>query len=165
MANFLKAIIALTFGLITFSASAGSTEIHIQNPWVRAAPPGVTVLAAYLEIKNDGSKPRILTGVSSTAFDQAGIHQTIMHDNMARMEHMKELTIPAHASVALKPGGMHLMLMAAKKPVQAGDQIPMTLTFKDGEKITFVATIRSNQTDGMENQPHMDHSGHGSHKH
>ena len=164
MANFLKILMALTLGLMAFSASAESTDIRIQNPWVRAAPPNVSVLAAYLEIKNDGGKPRILNRVSSPAFDQAGIHQTVMHENMARMEHMMELTIPPHASVELKPGGMHLMLMAAKKPVQLGDQIPITLTFKDGKKITFAATVRASQMEGMEHQQHMDHSGHGSHK-
>lgn len=164
MENFLKLIFALMLGLATSSALAGSTEIHIQNPWVRAAPPNVKTLAAYLEIKNDGEKPRILTRVSSPAFDQAGIHQTVMHGNMAHMEHLKELTIPPHASVTLKPGEMHLMLMGAKKALKTGDQVPLTLTFQDGKKITVVATVRASEMEGMEDHQHMDHSGHDNHK-
>ena len=87
-----------------------------------------------------------------------------MHGNMAHMEHLKELTIPPQASVVLKPGGLHLMLTDAKKPLNIGDQVPMTLTFKNGEKIAVKAIVRSGQTRVMEDHQHMDHSGHGSHK-
>src|SRR3990172_11832345 len=135
MGIFLKTLIALMLGLVSLSAFAGGADIQIQDPWVQAAPPNVKVLAAYLEIKNNGEKPRILTNVSSPAFNEIGIHRSVMHENMAHMEHMKELTIPPRASVVLKPGGLHFMLMNAKKPLQIGDQVPMTLTFRSGEKI------------------------------
>lgn len=164
MGDFLKALTALMLGLVALSASADGVDIKIQDPWVQAAPPNVKVLAAYLEIKNNGDKPRILTNVSSPAFDQVGIHRSVMHENMAHMEHLKELTIPPHASVVLKPGGLHLMLMEAKKSLHIGDQVPMTLTFQDGEKIAFMATVRSGQTEDMEDRRHMNHSGHSSHK-
>jgi copper(I)-binding protein len=87
-----------------------------------------------------------------------------MHENMAHMEYLKELTIPPHASVVLKPGGLHLMLMDAKKSLQIGDQVPMTLTFHNGEKIVVTAIVRSGQMEGMEDHQHMNHSGHENHK-
>jgi hypothetical protein len=161
---FLKTIIALTLGFVSFGASAGS-DIQIQDPWVQAAPPNVKVLAAYLEIKNNGGKPQILTSVSSPAFNQVGIHQSVMHGDMVHMEQLKELTIAPRASVVLSPGGLHLMLMDAKKPVNTGDKVPMTLNFQSGEKIAVTAIVRSGQTGGMEDHQHMDHSGHGSHNH
>lgn len=161
---FLKTIIALMLGSVAFGAFAGS-DIQVQDPWVQAAPPNVKVLAAYLEIKNNGEKLQILTDVESPAFGQAGIHQSVMHGDMVHMEQLKELTIPPHASVALKPGGLHLMLMDAKKSLSVGDQVSLTLTFKNGEKIAVKATVRSGQTEGMEDHQHMDHSGHDSHNH
>ncbi len=164
MGVFLKKLIALMLGLAALSASAGDMDIQIRNPWVMAAPPNVKVMAAYLEIKNNGGKPRILTSISSPVFDQAGIHRSVMHGNMAHMEHLKELTIPPRAPVVLKPGGLHLMLTDAKKPLRIGDQVPMTLIFQDGKKITFMATVRSGQTENMEDHQHMNHSGHSSHK-
>jgi len=161
---FLKTLIVLILGFVALSASAGGVDIQIQDPWVLAAPPNATVLAAYLEIKNNGEKPRILTNVSSPAFGQIGIHRSVMHGNMAHMEHLKELTIPPHASVMLKPGGLHFMLMDAKKPFNAGDQVPMTLTFRSGEKIVVTAIVRSGQVEGMDDHQHMNHSGHENHK-
>lgn len=165
MGNFLKTLTALMLGFVALSASAGGMDIQIQDPWVQAAPPNVKVLAAYLEIKNNGEKPRILINVSSPAFDEIGIHQSVMHENMAHMEHLKELTIPPHASAVLKPGGLHFMLTNAKKPLNIGDQVPMTLTFRNGKKTTFIAIVRAGQAEGMEDHQHMNHSGHENHKH
>jgi hypothetical protein len=163
MEFFLKTLFALMLGFVSLSASADGVVVQVQDPWVRAAPPGVKILAAYLEIKNNGEKPRTLTNVSSPAFGQVEIHRSVMHENMAHMEHLKDLAIPAHASVVLQPGGLHFMLIDAKKPLHAGDQVPMTLTFSNGEKISFKAAVRSEQTGNMEDHQHMDHSGHGSH--
>ena len=157
-------LVALMLGLAALSASAGS-DIQIRDPWVQAAPPSVKVLAAYLEIKNDGKKQRLLTDVSSPAFAQISIHRTVMHGNMAHMEHLKELAVPPNASVVLQPGGLHLMLTDAKKPLNTGDSVPMTLTFKDGEKVAVQATVRSGQKEDMVNHQHMDHSGHMNHNH
>lgn len=166
MESFLKTLTALMLGFAALGASAGGLDIQVQDPWVQAAPPNVKVLAAYLEIKNNGDKPQVLTNVSSPAFDEVGIHQSVMHGNMVHMEHLKELTIPAHASVVLKPGGLHLMLTGAKKPLNIGDQVPMTLTFHSGEKIEARAIVRSGQMEGTEDhQQHMNHSGHEDHKH
>jgi len=164
MVIFLNTLIALMLGFVALSASADGVDIQIQDPWVQAAPPNVKVLAAYLEIKNNGEKPRILTNVSSPVFDQVGIHRSVIHENMAHMEHLKELTIRPHASVVLRPGGLHFMLMDAKKPLHTGDQVPMTLTFRSGEKIVFTAIVRSGQMEDMEEHQHMNHSDHENHK-
>lgn len=158
----LQILMVLALGVSTQVASAES-EIQVRDPWVQAAPPNAKVMAAYLEISNSGKKPRVLTSASSAAFGQVGIHRSVMHGNMVHMEHMKELAVPPGASVTLKPGGMHLMLMDAKKPLQIGDQVPITLIFKGGEKIPFTAVVRSGQTGNMEDHSHMDHSKHGSH--
>ena len=160
MASFLKILIPLALGFVTLSASADSMDIQIQNPWVQAVPPNVKVLAAYLEIKNNGEKPQILVDVSSPSFGQIGIHRSVMHGNMVNMEQQKELTIPPHASVTLKPGGLHFMLIDAKKPLHVGDPVPMTLAFKSGKKVTLTATVRAGQVEDAGDHQHMDHSEH-----
>ena len=165
MGFFLKILISLLLGLVAMSVSADGVDIQILDPWVQAAPPSVKVLAAYLEIKNNGDKPQILINVSSPAFGQVEAHQSVMHGNMVHMEHQKELTIPPHTSVVLKPGGMHFMLMDAKKPLNVGDLVPMTLAFKNGRKSSFTATVRSGQTDDMGDHQHMNHPEHKNHDH
>jgi len=161
---FLHAIIALAFAVAAPFASADG-DIQIRDPWVQAAPPNAKVLAAYLEIHNSSKKPWTLSSASSPAFAHVSIHQSMMHGEMMHMEQVKELAIPAQGAVTLKPGGLHLMLTDAKKPLKVGDQVPLTLVFKNGKKIAVKATVRSSQADKMEEPQHqMDHSGHGNHK-
>lgn len=161
MRAILKILVALALGFAAQGASADG-DIQIRDPWVQAAPPNVKIMAAYLEIHNNGKTPRILASASSPVFGQIGIHRSMMHGNMVHMEQLDELAVPPQASVALKPGGLHLMLTDAKKPLHIGDQVPVTLLFKGGEKIQFMAAVRSGQA-GTEDHRHMDHSGHGKH--
>lgn len=163
MGNFLRHIIFLALGLAALSARADSAEIQILDPWVQAAPPNVKVLAAYLEIKNHGEKPQLLVNISSPAFGLVEIHRSVMHGNMTHMEHQKELAIPPRASVTMKPGGMHLMLMKAIKPLRTGDVVPMTLTFKDGEKAEIAAPVRSGLAEDAGGHQHDSHAGHNNH--
>lgn len=158
---FPQILAALLLGFVASSAAADS-DLQVKDAWIQAAPPGVKVMAAYLEIKNNGKQQQTLTGVSSPAFGKIEIHRSVIHGNMAHMEHQKELPLPPGASVLLQQGGLHLMLMGVKKPLATGDQIPMTFVFGNGAKISVSAIVRSGK---MEDHGQMDHSGHGAHKH
>ncbi len=144
MGIFLKTVLSLLTALLSLTAFAAG-HIHVQDPWIRAAPPTVKVLAAYMTIINTGEKARKLIRISSPAFTRIEIHQSVMKDDMAHMKHRTELTIPAQSAVALQPGGLHLMLMEAKKPYHAGDSLTLIMSFLDGEEISVVAVVRSGQ--------------------
>lgn len=161
---FTKILAVMAFGLVASSAFADG-GIHIKDAWVKAAPPGVKVLAAYMEINNSGDKPQVITGVSSPAFGSVEIHRSVIHNNMAHMEHLKELAIPAKGSAVLQQGGLHLMLMEAKKPLRSGDKVDMTFTLGSGEKIAVTAEVRSGKMGGMDDRQQMDHSNHDKHMH
>jgi copper(I)-binding protein len=141
----LTALFALVIAVLTFGASADDSDIHIQDPWVRAAPPSVNVMAAYMKITNSGDKPRKLIGASSPDFERVEMHRSVMHNNMTHMEHQQAIVIPPHTAVTFNPGELHLMLMGPKKTLHINDSTPMTLSFDNGEEITFTATVRSGQ--------------------
>ena len=50
---------------------------------------------------------------------------------MMKMRAIDKLALPAGRSVALTPGGHHMMLFDLKAPLNAGDVVPLTLTFED----------------------------------
>src|SRR5690625_7933042 len=62
----------------------------------------------------------------------AGINETneTVDGQMREME--EPLIIPAGESVALEPGGAHLMLMDVKEPVMAGDEVTVSVELADG---------------------------------
>ena len=123
---------ALSFYLALLTALCVCTAAHaatleITHAWVREAPPASKVLAAYMAIKNPGDAAVSISGISSPDFESAELHRTVVSEGMARMLHIKQLEIPANATVGLEPGGLHLMLFNPARPLTAGDHVTLTL--------------------------------------
>lgn len=165
MAIFLRVLISVGLSLLAQGASAAAGEVQILEPWVQAAPPSAKVLAAYMEVTNGGAKTQIVTAVSSPLFERVEIHRTIVDQNMARMELLKEMTILPNATISLRPGGLHLMLIGARKRLQAGDAVPLSLTLKDGNALAVSATVRAAKPEERQALRNADHSKHGNHAH
>jgi copper(I)-binding protein len=68
-----------------------------------------------------------------------------MHGGMGmmRMQEVDTIAVPAGATVALEPGGLHLMLIDLAKPLVAGESFTMTLTFSSGAELTVPFEVRS----------------------
>ncbi|MCB2038907.1 MAG: copper chaperone PCu(A)C, partial [Ottowia sp.] len=72
------------------------------------------------------------------------IHEMAMDNNVMRMRQLKDgLPIAKGAQAELKPGGYHVMLMALKQPLTAGEQVPLTLTFEGPDKKTFTREVKA----------------------
>lgn len=162
MAILLRALLSVGLGLFAFGACAAG-EVRILDPWVQAAPPNAKVLAAYLELHNGGTKTQVVTAVSSPFFERVEIHRTIVDQNMASMELLKELTILPDATITLKPGGLHFMLIGARKKLKVGDTVPLSLTLKDGHTLSVDAAVRAARLEQKPAQRNADHAKHGSH--
>ena len=91
-------------------------------------------LGGYMILKNLGGDERHLVAASASHFDEVSLHRTVLESGLARMVHQKEITIPAGGRIEFKPGDYHLMLMRPDRRFVAGDQIDITLKFKDGEE-------------------------------
>jgi copper(I)-binding protein len=63
----------------------------------------------------------------------AEIHEMKMEGDVMRMRAIAALDLPAGKSVALRPGGYHLMLMDLKQPLVKDTQVPVTLRFADAQ--------------------------------
>ena len=75
-----------------------------------------------------------------------GSSTTAMGDMGGKPMEMKPITkvdVPAGATVQLKPGGFHIMLVDLVKPLAAGDTVPLTLTFEKAGTKTVDAKVRA----------------------
>jgi copper(I)-binding protein len=141
--------------------------VTIKDPWARVTAPKQMMGAAYMTISSAAGDKLVKVTVPSTVADHAELHEVVMagggsssqmgdaHMNGSgggstgmsgaagkmTMKQVSSITIPAGGSVSLKPGGYHVMLIDLKKPIVAGDEIDLTLTFeKAGEqKVVAVA--------------------------
>ena len=126
-------------------SSSTSTEqsIEISNAWVRTAPPGATALAAYVTIQNNTESPVTISGVSSPQFSMSMLHETVIENDIASMQHTESIEVESGKRFEMKPQGTHIMLMSPKEAVAAGDQIDITLTTDSGNDINVSAEVRS----------------------
>jgi hypothetical protein len=111
----------------TGTGAAACPGLEVQNAWIRQAPPGTMMTAAYARLVNTGKLPLVVDGASGKDFSGVELHQTQVQGGMSRMR-PGTLTVPAGGSVALEPGGWHLMLFGMTRNLAAGDTVPLTLT-------------------------------------
>jgi copper(I)-binding protein len=111
------------------AALAGAPDgVRVEHAWIRWLPANLPQ-AGYAMIVNDSDATLQLTGASSPDYGMVMLHHSRLAQGDSTMEAVEYLDIPAHASVALAPGGYHLMLMHAKHPIKPGDSVRMTLKF------------------------------------
>ena len=61
-------------------------RLKVERAWIRAAPPGATMLAGYAVLHNGGDAPVIVHGASSPDFGSVSLHETIEVDAVERMQ-------------------------------------------------------------------------------
>ncbi len=119
--------------VITTSAAAHDYmlgDIHIMKPWSRPLPAVSVNGAAYMTLMNKGDSPDRLLSVSTPAANKAEIHNHTMEGGLMKMRPVEAIDIEAKGSTTLEPGGVHVMLMGVRNPLEEGDVFPMTLTFE-----------------------------------
>ncbi len=135
-------------------AGKGEPDISVHG-WARETAPGQSVAAAYLTIDNRGSGGDRLVEVSSPAARQSSLHSTVTENGIARMRAIDGgLAIPARGTIALEPGGDHVMLVGLGQPLVRGDSIALRLRFEtSGERHVTVEVLEP----GAGPQPHQGH--------
>ncbi|HUD42175.1 MAG TPA: copper chaperone PCu(A)C [Dokdonella sp.] len=150
----------LAFGAAGAAAAAGS--LAVEQAWIRAAPPGVPMLAGYADLRNDGDAPLRISAVESAAFDSVSLHETTVVEGVSRMRELPGLAIDAGATVRLAPGGKHLMLMEPRQPVDARAPVKLRFVLEDGRRVEadFVVTDQAPADGGGHDQAGHDHHAH-----
>ena len=124
--------------------SHGNDEIQIHNAVARMTMPGMPSSAAYMTIRNDGPNRVQILSISSPVAKKTEIHTVVMSDGMMKMQQVDKLSIEPGEGLELKPGGYHVMLMGLKKTIEPTTQVPITMSFSNGDKITVVARTMDN---------------------
>jgi hypothetical protein len=138
----LAAAFILAFASLASPAICGDAiGVAVPKAWARASPGGATIGAAYVEIRNSGEAADKLVGVATPAAGRAEIHTHLMDNGVMRMRKLDALELAPGTSVAMGPGGHHLMLFDLKSPLKAGDKLPLTLTFEKAGTIQIVAEV------------------------
>lgn len=128
--------------LVLCGAAGASGSLSISAAWIRTPPPGMRMLAGYAVLHNNGDQAIAVTGAASADFSGVSLHESSESNGVARMRALDRVDVPALGSLALKPGGMHLMLMQPRRDLKAGDRVAVRLQTADGREIAADFVVR-----------------------
>ncbi len=114
--------------------------------------------AGYMEITNNGDTADTLVEVKAD-FPRVEIHTVLMSDDgVARMRKLDDgLEIAPGETVALQPGGFHIMFMGLNgDPFEVDETVNATLVFENAGMVDVVFNVEPRNNETMQ----MDHSGH-----
>ena len=116
------------------SGTAYAQSVDVKDAWVRTSVPGQKATGAFMKLTaKDGAK---LVAASSPVAGVTEVHEMKMEGDIMRMKAVAGgLDLPAGKTVALKPGGYHVMLMDLKAALSKDSTIPLTLVFKDAKGV------------------------------
>lgn len=139
------------------SASATASGVEARDAWIRALPAGATVAGGYLDLVNATGRHDTLVAVESAAAARVEVHEMSMDGGIMRMRRLDGgVPLPAGGTVALAPGGLHLMFIAPVTALQPGERVPATLRFAHAPALEVVFEVR-----GVDGTPVADpHAGH-----
>jgi copper(I)-binding protein len=116
--------------LSAFAHGATRADVQVGNAWMRATPPQAPTAAGYLTVANHGGHADRLLSITSDAAERVELHSSDMQGGVMRMRKVDDgVMLPAGGSVALAPSGTHVMFIAPRKPLLAGQVVTATLHF------------------------------------
>ena len=124
--------VAVTAVLLSLSGHLYAQNVDVKDAWVRTSVQGQKATGAFMKFTaKEGST---LVGVATPVAGVAEVHEMKMDGDVMRMRALPNgLALPAGKTVALTPGGYHVMLMDLKATLPKDSTIPLTLTFKNAK--------------------------------
>ena len=142
-------VVVLAMAVAAGAAQAQSV-VQVQDAWARATVPGQSASGAFMVLT--APQGATLEGVASPAAT-AELHEMVMQGDVMRMRALASLPLPPGQAVALKPGGVHIMLLDLKAPLRAGATLPLTLSVRDARgtasKVELQVPVRALNAAGM----------------
>lgn len=124
------------FGLLLLVGMAHAAGIpRVHDAWIRLLPAGLPA-GGYFTLTNTGDAGLRLVAAESSRYRKVMLHRSLTQDGRSGMSAVDHVDIAPGATLRFAPGGYHLMLMQARKPVTAGERVPVTLIFADGMRLT-----------------------------
>ena len=146
----MRVLVALLAALLFASVVSGDEPrvvragaIVISDAWTRPTAAGMPMGVAYLRVRNEGASDDAIVSASTPAAARVEIHQTTLADGMARMRPMREILVPAKGTVAIAPGGIHLMLVDMEAPIAVGTRVPLVLQFRRAGRVATSLAVES----------------------
>jgi copper(I)-binding protein len=121
---------------------AAAEGISVGEAWARASAGAARSGAAFLVIENRGGTDDALVAAQATISDAVELHTHVEDGGVMKMRKVDRIPVPAGSRIELKPGGLHVMFIGLKQPLQEGATFAITLDFEKGGRFLVPATVK-----------------------
>lgn len=110
--------------------------------WARAPLSPNNNSAVYMVIDNPTDQQITIIGASTMIANNVELHESFVDDQgISRMTSIDSIVVPAQSKIALKPGGIHIMLFDLKQAISAGDKFMVDIKIKGSTPIVVEAIV------------------------
>ena len=140
----------LVIVVLLSGCSAPATEgVQVRDAWARPAPQGGNG-AVYFSIHSSAEDE--LVGITSDVAEAAEMHESMMSGDVMQMHQLHSVPLPAGEEVLFEPGGLHIMLVSLRQDLKTGDELEITLQFKNYQDVQLNVLVRDTPA-SEENHP------------
>ncbi len=126
-------ILMLMLWLVACDPQTSNTLPEFRGAWIREAPPGARMHAAYGTLTNPSDQTVRIDGFSSEQYQDVSLHETILQHGKSRMRPIPILVLQPRQDTILQPGGLHLMLSGPRSEIKVGAVINLSAHSTDGQ--------------------------------
>jgi len=139
--TFRSLTLAATTILMVCGASTARAQASVAEPWARSTATGQKAGGGFMTLKGGAQADRLLGGSTPLA-ERVELHTMSMDGNVMRMRQVEGIDVPAGQTVALAPGGLHVMFMGLKEELKPGAKVPLTLNFERAGTVQVQVEVR-----------------------
>ena len=157
--------LVLAFAGSAFSGDAMIGDLHIEAPWARASIGPAKAGAAYVTVVNHGGEADRLVAVETDVARRSELHTHLMEEGVMKMRQVEAIEVDPGAPMVMAPGGLHVMLMGLKQPLEQGSRFPLRLVFERAGKVEVMVEVLEPAAMGPSGDMKHDGSTHDHDKH
>jgi periplasmic copper chaperone A len=131
----------LAAGLLLMASATFAQAPQVSAAWARPTVEGQRGGGGFLTITGGAAADKLL-GASAEVSKVVELHSMSMDGHVMKMRAVSAIDVPAGATVKLEPGGLHLMFIDLKAPLQNGKSFPLTLKFEKAGEMTVQVAVR-----------------------
>lgn len=138
--------VVLSLAIALALAGCGDGDLVVSEAWARPSPSMSQAAAFYMEIRNPSSTADTLIAATSPTCQTVELHESKLDDaqvmSMSRLE--DGIPLAADSTVALEPGGMHIMCIGLDHELAVGEVVTVQLDFEHAADREISVEVREN---------------------
>jgi len=137
-----KVAVAATLAVLLLAGPAAQgRRVSATEAWVKLPASGESRAMAFVAIENPTMYEIYVVSATADAAGKVELRDGGQSGD-ARLKPVEFISVPAYASVDMKPETVHLMLLDLKRPLKEGDKVVLALATDNAGTLEVPAVVR-----------------------